>query len=1084
MANPVLPAEFNLGSYLGEQIGSGLHGGLSKSIGEAYESKLLEKALRDLDPNSSAADKWQKFMSLPISNQSKQLGLKYLKDMQGKQPTLESVQKGLQGRSKQVESLDSLVKSADFETLQALEQEALKRGGDAKAIDSVLSDWMGNKEWRPGTPLTKGSPSLAEKPTPKKGFAESVNKNSDKTWGTVQFEKFLRTNPVGKILGLNDPERLMELEHLDPEAFNDVISNTAGQVIGWLPLFRAMRVLGLGNVAAMAATGGLAEGADQTWSLARKNAKGEEITAADYEKAAGHTLKEAAKGATWAKVTQWAPIQKLISALPGGQSLLKNAYARGAAQLAEGGLVGPESASVLVEGKPQSSEDRLKNLFIALGFKGLEAAGAQPQGGGPRGPAGPVRQEPAQIGFNGPGQITNQPRMDGGGPPQPLQQMVQGAKSGEQAMQSLRTAQKSRGLGPQGFQQAQGAAVQPGSEAVGDVSRTLAPQPQEQGPLRTPGSEPARAPSRVSGGNLPQNNAALQDANVVSGLANRITPPAQTGAPVPRPQPQQELEPLQREQRMGMMRGEKPFLGEERAPTGREKTETLQKRSDQEKMVQFHTRQLKELVKELNLRQAAARGATGAEKAAIESEIESYKAEIDQVKKRLRAANKELEGRKSLTDQNIERAIATRRGRLLDEATNPPKTTEKDIGKRQLKNLAVQQKIKEAKALARKKDNLPEDYNDSFLRVKQRYVDEFTKLRDHAEKEMKNSSPGSNEHKVAKRLYEEADAIVKEAEADIIRHRHKKGAEHAEKETKGKEDLKKREETSKKIGKVTPQRLNEFNKSVKQYLDSKSPASLKRVAESMGVEPAEVQSLEREAVSMGRDFASRAFRPLNIKPKAQEQESSKEKTQEKASGTEDLHRKKGESQEDFRERMKEKTKGKEKFKEEPKKEETAQEKKAREKKEKEDKAAQEEKDKPFLSRFFPKTGQFKQQAKALWESLQKGQFKEAALNPLAKAFIYQSAFQAIQHALLPALGIERKFPLGSAAYAVLGRNPFQQFFAALFTLGKAAYEEGRERHYISEYNKALKDRNLPRVRELESEMGPKIKKKAKDKRSQ
>jgi hypothetical protein len=125
------------------------------------------------------------------------------------------------------------------------------------------------------------------------------------------------------------------------------------------------------------------------------------------------------------------------------------------------------------------------------------------------------------------------------------------------------------------------------------------------------------------------------------------------------------------------------------------------------------------------------------------------------------------------------------------------------------------------------------------------------------------SEKGTKDYEVAKRIHDEADSIVKEAQADIDIHSHKKGAEFAEKEAKVKEQQKSREKTSEKTARLTPKKFNEFKKTLEDYANKPTKENTAKIAEQLDVKPETVKGATEQAKEEGRKFAEKVKEEIN-----------------------------------------------------------------------------------------------------------------------------------------------------------------------------------------------------------------------------
>jgi hypothetical protein len=310
-------------------------------------------------------------------------------------------------------------------------------------------------------------------------------------------------------------------------------------------------------------------------------------------------------------------------------------------------------------------------------------------------------------------------------------------------------------------------------------------------------------------------------------------------------------------------------------------------------------------------------------------------------------------------------------------------------------------------------------------------------------------------------MHDEADVLVREAEADIVSHRHKKGQEHKAEREKVGEQHKQREKESKKVQKLTPKKFNEFRKNLEDYHKSKSKPNAEKLAESIGVEPTELPKIEAEAKKAGEELVRKALKDRKVeqikrKPEAKEQPRAEETTSTKSEAKEEPKAK----SEDLGEKIRE---GNEKRHEKAKAKEETQA------KEGETKA---------------KEGIYKRllnNSKELFKSVAKGKFKEIWNNPLGRAFIVQSVALGVDEGA-KALGI--KVPYGQLATIALGGVGRIHRTAATFALNmilqgaKGLHSAGK----ISDYNKAIEAGDIDKIRKLDESLTPKQKEKAKSKR--
>ena len=871
MANQVLPSRNIHSNYAIKSIN-----GLRDYFLQGYEAKTMQKAMDKLDPDATPEERMQKLMGLNVSNETKKMGMEYFKNLQKNQPTLAGSSKALASIAQQSPEAKFHIENLNTQELQGLLQDMTRSGGNLDAAFSSLEESMQAKQQgrSPRWMQSQGQQSPDQQSQP--GQAPETEEKSrrenarflGKHTNTDRLKSAFMQSDMGKLFLQKDPKALEQLAKEKPEVANDWISNYLGTFAIDLPAYAAGVSL-LGPAGGMATVKGLSEAADRAKQLYQKKHRGENLTGDDLREAVTEVVRESGKGALLGYVMGSKPLQWIMKKVPGGEKLLESAIVRGAAGSIEMGLIAPESAELAFHQKPQTWPNRVRNYLLGLGFEATGMIGGKQK---------PTEQAPDlgwQSGGEGSPFKTGGLQMgpEQGPPPKTMQEMVSGVQGGQETLQMRTQAQKAEAAASLKPQPQQAAAPQPPQEPIAPESMPAQPLAKE--------TRPSVGEARLGGIPNAAQSGSMQNAAAMSELQGRVKPMpreiSMEGGKVPRPQAQPEMDMLAREQRMGQMRGEKPFIPEGEVPVKPgEMTETMQGRVAKGEQLQKEIGKLRDQVRELNALEHERSITPEANRTTLDNQITQLKDQINVQKKLARKLQKEIQtGRESLSDEKIEEALSRRRAKMIEEASAEKAKTDKEVAKAQLKKKAVEEKVKEAKKLLKQAEKMPSDYSDSFIRVKQRYVDEFSRVRDIAKKEMDMSDVGSQEYRVAQRMHDEASAIVKEAQADLTIHKAKKSAEHAAETAKKEAQIKAREKTGQKVEKLTPKKFNEFKKTLKEHAEKPTKETTEKLAEQIGVKPEVVKETTQSAQAEGKKFAERIIKPLKVEKKAPKAEAPK-----------------------------------------------------------------------------------------------------------------------------------------------------------------------------------------------------------------
>lgn len=861
MANQVLPSRNIHSNYAIKSIN-----GLRDYFLQGYEAKTMQKAMDKLDPDATPEERMQKLMGLNVSNETKKMGMEYFKNLQKNQPTLDGSSKALASIAQQSPEAKFHIENLNTQELQGFLQDMTRSGGNLDAAFSSLEESMQAKQQgrSPRWMQSQGQQSPDQQSQP--GQAPETEEKSrrenarflGKHTNTDRLKSAFMQSDMGKLFLQKDPKALEQLAKEKPEVANDWISNYLGTFAIDLPAYAAGVSL-LGPAGGMATVKGLSEAADQAKQLYQKKHRGENLTGDDLREAVTEVVRESGKGALLGYVMGSKPLQWIMKKVPGGEKLLESAIIRGAVGSIEMGLIAPESAELAFHQKPQTWPNRVRNYLLGLGFEATGMIGGKQK---------PTEQAP-DLGWQGGGEGSPfktgglQMGPEQGPPPKTMQEMVSGVQGGQETLQMRTQAQKAEAAASLKPQPQQAAAPQPPQEPIAPESMPAQPLAKEM--------RPSAGEARLGGIPNAAQSGSMQNAAAMSELQGRVKPISpEMGGKLPRPQAQPEMDMLAREQRMGQMRGEKPFIPEGEVPVKPgEMTETMQGRVAKGEQLQKEIGKLRDQVRELNALEHERSITPEANRTTLDNQITQLKDQINVQKKLARKLQKEIQtGRESLADEKIEEALSRRRAKMIEEASAEKAKTDKEVAKAQLKKKAVEEKVKEAKKLLKQAEKMPADYSDSFIRVKQRYVDEFSRVRDIAKKEMDMSDVGSQEYRVAQRMHDEASAIVKEAQADLTLHKAKKSAEHAAETAKKEAQIKVREKTGQKVEKLTPKKFNEFKKTLKEHAEKPTKETTEKLAEQIGVKPEVVKETTQSAQAEGKKFAERIIKPLKVEKKA------------------------------------------------------------------------------------------------------------------------------------------------------------------------------------------------------------------------
>jgi len=1061
MANPILPQKYHFGSDVGARFGKGL----AEGVTDHFEMQKLRTAIEETDPNASIFDKMMKVQSLPLRKETKDFAAKFLEQEQKNQP------KRVTG--KDIGALtDTLLKQfPGFE--EKFQDDPNYRMDFQNRLQRSLANDPSQDPYTVGAKLLlggqqaqqaqlQGQQNQQQQPQqqgpgqpqrmPLQDVQDTIagsSKGMTFGWGnlkprdpgklpgvtleTDRLENAFRQSSIGKVLGLHDSERLQELAEKNPEGFNGLMDSIGTNLID-APVYIAMSSV-MGPAGAMAALPAIAEASKHTWELARKHAKGGEVTEKDIEKAVGETMQEGLKGAVFGGVAQLRPLQKLVSAVPGGQKFLSSVIARSAIRVGELGVVAPAASNVLAKGELPSKQEIARNSLLALGFEAADLPGPS------KGAKGAKPGEPPQL--TGPKEPVAKGK--GGLDSASALRDVQAAAQGIQRKQtSEKAASISKGAFPVQAvkpQAGQAANVPPGSEAQGNVSIPLggppdvkagSPAPQERAPVVR-----QEAPSQTAS---QQNQAAIEQLQ-------------RNAARVPTPQGQaMQLEPLQEAGRMAQMRGEPVREVGPQEINVRKQPETLMKEQAKQDQVQKMVKDLEEDLRQLRGLQKERIGQKGEERTGIDKKVTQLQDQIRAQQKAIRKLSKELEtGRESLTEPSIQNAITKLRQRIVKEALEPPEVSGKQQAQKIVREQRRKDALEKAKKLKGKEDNLPEGYSDSYIRVHEAYIKEYNDLIKNAEKQISNlkgdtSPEGIQERQVAERVRDASKRGLASAEADLTNHRHSKGAEFAKKQAETAAQHKERGKTEKKTGKVASRSKKDIERLAKEYAERPTKDLTEKVAEEIGVKPEEVKQATDQAKQAGEKAARKIVEFRRDRTKGEE--TPKDQPREKVKGEEDLQAMKQEAKEKAGEKKQDKT-------------------------ETNRSANREKAERQRLYKV----------AREFGDSVLKGKLADAFLkNPLGKAIIGQAALTAFDEVINEFFPEFKKFPkLGVVTLLAGGRNAiFRRIVSTVFNAGKVAMGAVSTRSDMNAYRDAVRATpyDPKRVLEAKKKLTPKQQKTA------